>query len=60
MDRGVGYSVDDNQMVTIFQAVTDMKKAQDFLRSPDLKERMKKAGVAGAPTSVFYQIVQKY
>lgn len=60
MDRGVGYSVDDNHMVTIVQAVTDMKNAQDFLRSSDLKERMEKAGVEGATTSVLYKIVQKY
>ncbi len=60
IDRGVGYSIGDNHMVTIVQAVTDMKKANDFLASPDLKEKMAKAGVEGTPTSLFYKIVQKY
>lgn len=60
IDRGIGFSVGDNHMVTIICAVTDMKKATAFLKSPDLKDKMAKAGVDGPPTSLFYNIVQKY
>ena len=60
IDRGLGYSVDDNHMVSIVFAITDMAKAKAFLSSPDLKAKMTEAGVEGAPTSVFYNIVQKY
>jgi hypothetical protein len=60
IDRGLGYSVDDNHMVSIVFAITDMAKAKAFLSSPDLKAKMAEAGVEGAPTSTFYNIVQKY
>lgn len=60
MDRGVGYSVDDNDIVTIVCAITDMKKATAFLNSLDLKDKMAKAGVEGTPTFFYYKIVQKY
>ncbi len=60
IDRGVGYSVDDNHIVTIVCAITDMKKATAFLNSQDLKDKMAKAGVEGTPTFFYYNIVQKY
>ena len=60
IDRGLGYSVGDNHMVSIVFAITDMKKAETFLKSTDLKEKMAKAGVEGPPTSFFYNIVQMY
>ena len=60
IDRGVGYSVDDNHMVTMVFAVTDKKKAEDFLKSKDLKDKMAAGGVVGQPTFFWYNIVQKY
>lgn len=60
IDRGLGYSVGDNHIVSIVFAVTDMQKAKAFMGSKDLKEKMEKAGVDGPPTSLFYNIVQKY
>jgi len=60
VDRGLGYSDGDNHMVTIVFAVTDKKKADAFLKSKDLKDKMTAAGVEGQPTSLFYNIVQKY
>ncbi|MEP6711503.1 MAG: hypothetical protein ABJA37_03755 [Ferruginibacter sp.] len=60
MDRGLGYAIGDNHSVGIVFAVTDMKKAEAFLKSPDLKDKMAKAGVEGPPTAFFYNIVKKY
>ena len=60
IDRGLGYSDGDNHMVGIVFAVTDMQKANAFLNSKDLKDKMAKAGVEGQPTFFFYNIVQKY
>jgi len=60
LDRGVGYSDGDNHKVTIIFAVTDMQKANAFLNSKDLKDKMAKAGVEGVPTFFYYNIVQKY
>jgi len=60
VDRGVGYSVDDNHLVTIVFTVTDKKKAADFLKSRDLKDKMAAGGVVGQPTFLWYNVVQKY
>ena len=60
IDRGLGYSVGDNHMVSIVLAVTDKKKADEFIKSKDLKDKMEKAGVEGPPTFFFYNIVQMY
>jgi hypothetical protein len=60
MDRGLAHSVDDPNSVSIVFAVTDMKKANDFLKSKDLKDKMAKGGVVGPPSFFFYKIVQKY
>ena len=60
IDRGLGYSVDDNHQVSIVFAVTDMAKAKAFMQSKDLKDKMEKAGVEGKPASFFYNIVQIY
>lgn len=60
VDRAVGYSIDDNHIVTIVLAITDMAKAKAFFQSADLKEKMAKAGVEGKPTSFFYKVVETY
>lgn len=59
-DRAVGYAVDDNHLVTIVCAVNDMKKAQDFMKSKDLKDKMAAAGVEGPPTIFYYTVTQRY
>jgi len=59
-DRAVGYSVGDNHSVTVVCAVNDMKKAEAFFKSPDLKEKMAKAGVEGPPAIFFYTVAQMY
>lgn len=60
IDRGLAYSIGDNHMVSIVFAITDKKKADDFMKSKDLKDKMAEAGVEGPPTFFYYNIVQKY
>ncbi len=60
IDRGLGYRDGDNHMVSIVFAVTDKTKADEFLKSKDLKDKMAEAGVDGPPSFFYYNIVQKY
>jgi hypothetical protein len=60
IDRGIGYGLDDKNLVGIVFAVTDFKKASAYGNSPDLKNKMMEAGVEGPPTFFYYNIVQKY
>ncbi len=59
-DRGVGYSYEDKNDVTVVLAINDMKKARDFSKSPELKARMDSAGVIGKPDIFFYHVVKQY
>lgn len=59
-DRLLGYEVGDNKTVTIVFAVSDLKKARDFLASKDLKDKMTAAGVEGPPSIFLYSVSQKY
>ncbi len=60
IDRGLGYSDGDKQNVFIVFAVKDLKKAKEFLKSQDLKDKMAAGGVESPPTSFFYNIVETY
>ncbi len=60
MDRALGYYDSDNHMVSIVLAYTDKKKADDFIKSKDLKDKMTAAGVEGPPTFFYFNIVQRY
>ncbi len=59
-DRAVGTFADDPHMVSVVLVVNDMKKAQDFMNSKDLKDKMKEAGVEGAPDIFFYHVIKEY
>ena len=59
-DRAVGYSVGDNHNVTLVFAVSDMKKAEEFFKSKDLKDKMDAAGVEGPPSIMYYTVAKKY
>lgn len=59
-DRALGYSVGDNHSVMIAMAVSDMKKADEFSKSPELKKKMEEGGVEGPPTFFYYTVVKKY
>jgi hypothetical protein len=59
-DRALSYSIGDNHMVNIVAVVNDMKKAEAFMSSKDLKDKMTAAGVEGPPTIFFYNVVKSY
>lgn len=59
-DRGVGYSFTDKNEVTVVLAINDMKKARDFIKSPELKARMDSSGVISKPDIFFYHITKQY
>jgi hypothetical protein len=59
-DRALGYEVGDNHMVSMVFLASDMKKAEDFSKSEDLKKKMEEAGVEGPPTFFYYNQVKKY
>lgn len=59
-DRALGYSVGDNHSVTMALVISDMKKAEDFSKSPDLKKKMEDGGVQGPPTFFYYTVIKKY
>lgn len=58
-DRAIGYSVGDNHSVSVVFAITDQAKADAFMKSQDLKDKMKEAGVEGPPDIFYYKVVQK-
>ena len=43
---------DPNEVIAVFES-SDLSKARDFAGSSDLKEKMKAAGVQGAPDVLF-------
>ncbi len=59
-DRALGYSVGDNHMVTIALAISDMKKAEERSKSPELKKLMEEAGVEGPPAFFYYTVTKQY
>ena len=59
-DRVIAYSVGDNHMVTLVFIVSDMKKAEAFSKSDDLKKKMEEAGVDGPPAFFYYTVAKKY
>ncbi|MDQ6901940.1 MAG: hypothetical protein M3139_02870 [Bacteroidota bacterium] len=59
-DRAVSTFVGDPHMVSVVLVVNDMKKAQGFMNSKDLKDKMMEAGVEGAPDIFFYNVIKQY
>lgn len=59
-DRVVAYGVGDKNMVTVVFAISDMAKAEAFMNSKDLKDKMMQAGVVSQPDIYFYNVVQRY
>ena len=59
-DRLLAYNIGDNHMVTMVLLVSDMKKAEDFSKSPALKAKMEAGGVEGPPSFFYYTIAKKY
>ena len=59
-DRVLSYSIGDNHQVSLVFLVADMKKAEDFSKSPELKAKMEAGGVEGPPVFFYYTIAKKY
>lgn len=59
-DRMVGYSVDDNHMVSLIFVVNDAAKAKAFMNDKRLADKMKEGGVEGPPSVFFYHVVEKH
>ena len=58
VDRILGRSADDPNMVYLVFAITDMVKAKARSSSPELKKLMTDAGVEGPPTVVYFKLGQ--
>lgn len=59
-DRVVGFEVGDNKRVVLSFIINDAAKAEAFMASKDLKDKMDSAGVVGPPTTLYYNIAKKY
>lgn len=59
-DRAINQYLGDPHMVSLVMAISDMKKAGDFMQRKELKHRMDSAGVVGAPDVFFYHVVKQY
>lgn len=59
-DRVISYSAGDNHMVTAAFIINDMKKAEYFMKSKELEDKMREAGVVGPPDIFFYNVVKNY
>jgi hypothetical protein len=51
-------SMDDSNVVMIINKVDDIKKANEFRSTPNLKAAMQKAGVIGAPTVAYAHVIR--
>ncbi len=58
--RGINVNIDDPAMVTLVMVIGDMKKAEDFMQTKELKHRMDSAGVVSKPDFFFYHVVKQY
>ncbi|MEP6927035.1 MAG: hypothetical protein ABI834_05330, partial [Ginsengibacter sp.] len=61
-DGSISHAVGDPHMVSVVVVVvvSDMKKAQDFMNSKDLKDKMTEPSVIGAPDIFFYHVVKQW
>jgi hypothetical protein len=58
--RAISSFTDDPNKVSLVMVIGDMKKAEDFMHTKELKHRMDSAGVVGAPDVFFYHVVKQY
>jgi quinol monooxygenase YgiN len=54
----LGRDADNPNKVYVFNKIADLQKARDFAASPALKAAMEKAGVTGAPTINFAEVLR--
>jgi len=58
--RAINQGLDNPDMVSLVFSIADMKRAEDFMHSKELRQRMDSAGVVGAPDAFFYHVVKQY
>lgn len=54
----IGRGIDDANMIIVIDKINDVPKAKEFSVLPDLKEKMKKAGVIGKPEFTYYDVIR--
>jgi hypothetical protein len=54
----LGRGLEDSNMVIAIDIINDFAKAKEFVSSPDLKAAMQKAGVIGAPTISYLEVLR--
>jgi len=59
-DIFVKQDLNNSNAITAFFEVTNMKKAEEFLANPELKNAMEKAGVSSPPVIAFYTSASKF
>lgn len=59
-DRSINRSIDDSNTVSVVLVISDMKKAEAFMNSKDLKDKMAEGGVIGKPDIFMYHVVKQY
>ena len=57
-DAGLSRGLQDSNMVTVTELISDVQKAKEFSNLPNLKEAMKKGGVVGSPTFDFIHVIR--
>jgi hypothetical protein len=57
-DAGLGRGLQDSNMVTVTEMVSDVQKAKEFSMLPNLKEAMQKGGVVGKPAFDFIHVIR--
>ena len=57
-DVDVLREVDNPSRVLVVEKISDVQKAKDFTKLPDLKDAMQKAGVKGAPEFSYYEVIR--
>ena len=54
----IGRGIDDANMIIVIDKIIDVPKAKEFSVLPDLKEKMKKAGVISKPEFTYYDVIR--
>lgn len=56
-DPGVARGLDNDKQITVFNTIANVDRAKEFAASKDLKDAMKNAGVTGAPTMSYMDVI---
>jgi hypothetical protein len=54
----IGRGIEDSNTIMIIDKINDVAKAKEFSVLPDLKDKMKKAGVIGKPEFTYYEVIR--